>query len=143
MTPSQPRAPSPPPTPAHMPTISDNTFNILQWNANAKHLPRGAQRQSGGHSGVQTHGTIEKSQHPELHPSTTGSTPMPRRRLFFNHNSVSFIHKPLSTTSKNDPHLEELTISIAMDNTELLIINVYIHRPVPAMGVIHHHSPTC
>ena len=28
--------------------------------------------------------------------------------------------------SKNDPHLEELTISIAMNNTELLITNVYI-----------------
>ena len=38
--------------------------------------------------------------------------------------------KSLSTTSKNDPHLEELTISIAMDNTELLITNVYIPRPV-------------
>ena len=30
----QPRAPSPPPSPAHMPTMSDKTFNILQWNAN-------------------------------------------------------------------------------------------------------------
>ena len=62
--------------------------------------------------------------------------------LFFIHNSVSFTRKPLSTMSKNDPHLEELTISIAMDNTELLITNVYIPRPVPAMGVIHHHSTT-
>ena len=34
MTPPQPRAPSPPPSPAHTPTMSDNTFNILQWNAN-------------------------------------------------------------------------------------------------------------
>ena len=37
--------------------------------------------------------------------------------LFFIHNSVSFTRKSLSTTSKNDPHLEELTISITMDNT--------------------------
>ena len=37
--------------------------------------------------------------------------------LFFIHNSVSFTRKPLSTMLKNDPHLEELTISIAMDNT--------------------------
>ena len=55
-----------------------------QWNRKqtdgTKHLPRGAQHQSGGHSGVQAHGTIEKSHHPELHPST-GSTPRPRRRL--------------------------------------------------------------
>ena len=34
MTPPQPRAPSPPPSPAHTPTMSDKTFNILQWNAN-------------------------------------------------------------------------------------------------------------
>ena len=56
-----------------------------------------------------------------------GSTPRPRRRLtVFIHNSVSFNRKPQLTTSKNDPHLEELTISIAMDNTALLITNVYI-----------------
>ena len=33
-TPPQPRAPSPPPSPAHTSTKSDNTFNILKWNAN-------------------------------------------------------------------------------------------------------------
>ena len=31
MTPPQPHAPSPPPSPAHTPTMSDKTFNILQW----------------------------------------------------------------------------------------------------------------
>ena len=34
MTPPQPRAPSPLPSPAHTPTMSDKTLNILQWNAN-------------------------------------------------------------------------------------------------------------
>ena len=34
MTPPQVRAPSPPSSPAHTPTMSDKTFNILQWNAN-------------------------------------------------------------------------------------------------------------
>ena len=82
-TPPQPRAPSPPPSPAHTTTISDKTFNILQGNQTdgTKHLPQGTQRQSGGHLGVQAHGKIEKSQHPELHPSTIGSTPRSRRRL--------------------------------------------------------------
>ena len=56
---------------------------------------------------------------------------------------INFTRKLLSTTSKNDPHLEEVTISIDMDNTELLITSVYISRPAPAMGVIHHHSTTC
>ena len=51
------------------------------YYSGTKHLPRGAQCQSVGHSGVQTHGKIEKSQLLELHPSTTGSTPRPRRRL--------------------------------------------------------------
>ena len=34
MTPPHPSAPSPPPSPACTPTMSDKTFNILQWNAN-------------------------------------------------------------------------------------------------------------
>ena len=34
MTPPHPRAPSPPPSPAHTPTMSYKTFNILQWNVN-------------------------------------------------------------------------------------------------------------
>ena len=58
--------------------------------------------------------------------------------LFFIHNLVSFTCKPLLTTSKNDPHLEELTISIAMDNTELLITNVYIP---PASSCNGRYSP--
>ena len=58
--------------------------------------------------------------------------------LFFIYNSVSVTRKPLSTMSKNDPHLEELTISIAMDNTELLITNVYIP---PASSCNGRYSP--
>ena len=42
-TPPQPRAPSPPPNPAHTSTMSDKTFNILQWHRQqtdgTKHLP--------------------------------------------------------------------------------------------------------
>ena len=34
ITPPRPRAPSPPPSPAHTPTMSDKSFNILEWNAN-------------------------------------------------------------------------------------------------------------
>ena len=121
MTPPQPRAPSPPPSLDHMPTMSDKTFKILQWNANGI-----GNKQTELSIFLEAHNVkvaaIRESKHPELHPSTSGSTPRPRRRLtVFIHNSVSFTRKSLSTTSKNDPHLEELTISIAMDNT-----NVYI-----------------
>ena len=90
-TPPQPRAPSPPPSTAHTPSMSDKTFNILQWNANGignkrdgtMHLHPGAQRQSVGHSGVQAHSKIEKSQHLELHPSTTGLPLGPGGGLLF------------------------------------------------------------
>ena len=60
MTPPRPRAPTPPPSPTHMPTMSDKSFNILQWNAN-------------GISNKQTELSIflETSKHPELHPSMT------------------------------------------------------------------------
>ena len=79
MTPPRPCAPSPPPSPAHTPTMSDkvvqHTTVERQWyrqqTDGTKHLPRGAQPQSGGHSGVQTHSKIEKSKHSELHASTT------------------------------------------------------------------------
>ena len=86
MTPPQPRAPSPPPSPAHRVRQDvQHTTVECQWyrqqTDGTKHLPRGAQHQSGGHSGVQAHGKIEKSKHPELHPSTKGSTPRPMMRL--------------------------------------------------------------
>ena len=146
MTPPRPRAPSPPPRPAHTPTMSDKTFNILQWKANGignkqKELRifLEAHDVKSGHSGVQAHDKLEKSQNPELHPSTTGWMPRPRRRLtVFIHNSVSFNRKPQSTTSKNDPHLEDLPISIVMDNTELLITNVHIS---PASSCNGRYSP--
>ena len=51
-------------------TIVERQWHRQQTDG-TKHLPQGAQRQSGGNSGVQAHGKIEKPQHPELHPSTT------------------------------------------------------------------------
>ena len=76
MTPPRPRSPSPPSSPAHhVRQVGQHTTVERQWyrqqTDGTKHLPRGAQRQSRGHSGVQAHGKIEKSKHPELHPSTT------------------------------------------------------------------------
>ena len=76
MTPPQPRASTPPPSHTHhVRQVVQHTTVECQWylqqTDGTKHLPRGAQRQSDGHSGVQAHGLIEKSNHPELHPSTT------------------------------------------------------------------------
>ena len=56
-------------------SVVQHTTVKRQWyrqqTDGTKHLPRGAQHQSGGHSGVQANGKIEKSKYPELHPSTT------------------------------------------------------------------------
>ena len=108
--PPQPRTHSPPPpSPVlHVRQYVQHTTVERQWHRQqtdgTKHLPRGAQRQGAGHLGVQAHGKLEKSQYSELHSSTTGSTPRPKRSLtVFIHNLVSFNHKPLSTTSKNEP----------------------------------------
>ena len=77
-TPPQPRAPSSLHSRSHASTLSDNALNIFsgcQWHRQqtdgTQHLPGGAQHQSGGRSRIQAHGTIQKSQHLELHPSTT------------------------------------------------------------------------
>ena len=152
MTPPQQRTPSPSPSPAHKPTMSDKSFNILQWNDNGignkqtelsiflkahnvklAAIPESKLTAKSRSLNIQKYTLVRQDQR----QGPGGGL------LFFIHNSVSFTRKPLSTTSKDDPHLEELTISNAMDNTELLITNVYIPQPVPTMPVIHHQSTTC
>ena len=80
-----------------------------QQTDGTKQLPRGAQCQSGGHSGIQAHGKFEKSKLLELHPSTTGSTPRPRRSLtVFIHNSVNFTRKPRQQRRRMIPTYKNL-----------------------------------
>ena len=147
MTPPQPRAPSPPPSAAHTPIMSDKTFNILQWNANGisnkqTELSIFLEVHNVKVAAIQESKLTAKSRSPNIQNYTI--VRQDRRRspggglLFVIHNSVSFTHKTLSTTSKNDPHLDELTINIAMDNTELLITNVYIP---PASSCNGRYSP--
>ena len=130
------------PTTLHVTQYIQHITVELQWHKQqtdgTKHLPRGVQHQSGGHSGFQAHGKLEKSQHPELHPSTTGPTPRPRRRM-----TVLAITRSASLAShcqqrRRTSHLEELTISIAMDKTELFITNMYISQASSCNGC---HSP--
>ena len=135
MAPPRPRVHSPPPSPAHTPTMSDKSFNILPWNANGignkqTELSIFLEAHNVKVAAIQEFKLTGKSRSPNIQNYTL--VRHDRRQglegglLFVVHNSVSFTRKSVSTTSKNDPHLEELTISIAMDNTELLITNVYI-----------------
>ena len=147
MTPLQPRAPSPPPITGHTPTMSDKTFNILQWNANGIGNKQTEIRTFPEAHNVKVAAIQESKLTAQLRSQNIQNYTLVRqdRRLgsgrgllFFIHKSVSFTRKPLSTTSKNDPYLEELTISIAMDNTELLITKVYIP---PASSCNGRYSP--
>ena len=135
MTPPHPRVPSPPPSSARTPFMSYNTFNILQWNANGignkrTELSIFLEAHNVKMAAIQGSKLTAYSRSPNIQNYTLARQDRllgpGGGLLFYSHNSVSFTRKPLSTTSKNDSHLEELTISIAMDNTELLITNVYI-----------------
>ena len=87
MTPPQPHAPSPPPSPAHTPTMSDKTFNILQWNANGignkqTELSIFLEARDIKVAAIQESKLTAKSRSPNIqnyNPSTTGSTPRPMR----------------------------------------------------------------
>ena len=147
MTLPQKRAPSPPPNPAHMPTISDKTFNKLQGNANGI-----GNKQTELSIFLEAHNVKVAAIHESMltaqsrSPNIQNYTLVRQDRrigpggglLFYIHNSISFTRKQLLTTSKNDPHLEEQIISIAMDNTELRITNVYIP---PASSCNGRYSP--
>ena len=133
------------------PTMSDKSFNILQWNTNGignkqTELSIFLQAHNVKVAAIQESKLTAKSRSPNIQNYTL--VRQDRRLgpggglLVFIHNSVSFTRKPLSTMSKNDPHLEELTISIAMDNTELLITNVYI-PPASSCNGLYSPPTTC
>ena len=148
MTPPRPRAPSPPPSLSHMPTMSDKSFNILHWNANGignkqTELCIFLEAHNVKVAAIQESKLTAKSRSPNIQNYTLvrhdrRQGPGGGLLFLYIHNSVSFTRKSLCTTSKNDPHLEELTISISMDNTELLITNVYIP---PASSCNGRYSP--
>ena len=133
-------------------TMSDKAFHILQWNANGIGNKQTEQiifleAHNVKVAAIQESKLTAQSRSPNIQ---INSLVRQDRRLcpggdllFFIHNSVIFTRKPLSTTSKNDPHLDELTIIIAMDNTEFIVPNLCILQPAPAMGIIQHHSTTC
>ena len=113
--------------------MSDKTFNILQWNANGignkqTELSIFLEAHNVKLASIRESKLTPQSRSPNIQNYTLVRQDRrlgPERGLLFCiHNSVSFTRKPLST-SKNDPHLEELIIGIALDNTGLLITNVY------------------
>ena len=137
-TPPQPRAPSPPPSPTHTSNMSHKAFNILKWNANGignkqTELIILLEAHNVKVAAIQDSRLTVQSRSPNIQKYTLVRQDRhlcPGGGLLFFiyiHTPVSLTRKPLSTTSKNDPYLVELTVSIAMDNTELFITNMYIY----------------
>ena len=102
-----PRAPSPPPNPAHhIRQHLQHTTVKHKWHRQqidgTKHLPRGAQRKV---AAIQEEKLTAISRSHNIQNYTLVRRLGPEGDLlFFIHNSVSFTRKPLSTTSKNDPN---------------------------------------
>ena len=130
--PSQPQAP-PPPTPTT--TINDAHFTILQWNANGignkidelgifmeKHkvkvavIQESKLSQTSSTPCIQNYTTVRK----DRRLGQGGGL------LTFVHKSINYLRKPESPETLGDPHLEELSISAKLGNTDLIISNIYI-----------------
>ena len=105
MTPPQPRAPSPPPSPAHTPTMSHKMFNILQWNANGignkqTELSIFLEAHDVKVAVIQESKLTAKSRSPNIQNYTLvrqdrRQSPGGGLQFFKIHNSVSFTRKPL------------------------------------------------
>ena len=132
-TPPPPSPPSPPPTPAPSAEqiCDDSTFNVLQFNANeignkltelgvvlGRNKVKVAVIQESKLSSncIRNYTTVRKDR-PHGHGGVL---------LVFIHESITFSKQPSSPEALSDPHLEELIIKADIENTRLIISNIYI-----------------
>ena len=118
-------APAPPPTqPPPAPTTTskpkDDTFNILQFNANGVgnkllEWERFLEKHNVKVAAIQESKLTSKSRKPCIKNFTTVRRDRPQGQggglLIFIHNSINFHQQPQSPETLSDLHLEELTIS--------------------------------
>ena len=132
----QPTPPSPSPTPVpSAEQISDDTFNVLQFNANGignKQTELGVvlERNKVKVAVIQESKLSSKFKNPCIRNYTTVRKDRPHGHggglLVFIHESITFSKQPSSPEARSDPHLEELTIKADIGNTKLIISNIYI-----------------
>ena len=129
----QPPPQSPPPTPPTPP--KNDSFTVLQLNANGignKLVELGVlmEKENVKVAAIQESKLSTRSKTPFIQNYTTVRKDRAQGQggglVFFIHNSISFTKRPSQSSSSRDPHLEELTISVTVGNTDLLITNVYI-----------------
>ena len=108
MTPPRPRAPTPSPSPTHTPTMSDKSFNILQWNANRidnkqTELSIFLEAHNVKVAAIQEFKLTAKSISPNIQNYTLVRHDLRQGPggglLFFIHNSVSFTRKSITVNN--------------------------------------------
>ena len=125
----------PPTAPITTSKPKDDTFNILQLNANGignklSELERFLEKHNLKVATLQESKLTSKSRKPCIKNFTTVRRDRPQGQggglLIFIHKSINFHQQPQSPKTLSDLHLEELTISAKLGNTELIISNIYI-----------------
>ncbi len=133
--PPRPQQPPTPPTVNVAPTDNDNSFNILQFNANGignklTELGLFLENHKVKVAAIQESKLTSRSRDPSIQNFATVRKDRSQGQggglLFFVHKSIIFSRKPSSPQTLADLHLEELTISAKLGNTELIISNIYI-----------------
>ena len=122
-----------PPIPTQ--AVNENSFTIMQFNANGignklTELGEFLKRHNVKVVVIQESKLSSNSKTPSIQNFTT--VRKDRRQgqggglLIFIHKSINFSRKPESPETLVEPHLEELTITATLGDTELIITNVYI-----------------
>ena len=113
----------------------DSTFNVLQLNANGignklTELEAVLESNKLKVALIQELKLSPKSKNPCIQKYTTVRKDRSHGQggglLIFIHRSITFSKQPSSPESLSDPHLEELSIKAELENTKLIISNVYI-----------------
>ena len=123
----------PPPIPTQ--AVDENSFTIMQFNANGignklTELGEFLKRHNVKVVVIQESKLSSNSKTPSIQNFTT--VRKDRRQgqggglLTLIHKSINFSRKPESPETLVEPHLEELTITATLGDTELIITNVYI-----------------
>ena len=132
--------PAPPPKqPPLAPTTTskpkDDTFNILQFNAKGignklSELERFLEKHNVKLATLQESKFRSKSRKPRFQNFATVRRDRPQGQggelLIFIHKLKNFQQHPQSPETLSDLHLEKLTISVELRNTELIISKIYI-----------------
>ena len=116
-------------------TINDAHFTILQWNANGignkiDELGIFMEKHKVKVAVIQESKLSQTSRAPCIQNYTTVRKDRCLGQggglLTFVHKSINYLRKPESPETLGDPHLEELSISAKLGNTDLIISNIYI-----------------